>query len=192
MPGAIDDFVAALGRRLRGPRRLKRDLLAEARDGLIDAAEALEAAGLGRAEAERRAVAEFGEVAEVAPGYRAELTARQGRHTAALVFLSVPATTLMWSELWRGYPWDPASLTATPAWFLPLARLIDWLQILTGVAGGLALLAFGHLARRAGPSAQCARPSSRAGASTLPIAAVNRCQAERSPARALRPAEVRR
>src|SRR5690606_18066105 len=132
MPGAIDDFVAALGRRLGGPRRLKRDLLAEARDGLIDAAEALEAAGLGRAEAERRAVAEFGEVAEVAPGYQAELTARQGRHTAALVFLSVPATTLMWSELWRGYPWDPASLTATPAWFLPLARLIDWLQILTG------------------------------------------------------------
>ena len=152
MPGAsrIDDYVAALGHRLRGPRRLKRDLLAEARDGLVDAAEALQADGLGRAEAERLAIAEFGEVNEIAPGYQAELTARQGRHTAALLFVSVPATTLMWSELWRCYPWHPAAIHEAPSWFLPLAQLIDWIQILTGVAGALALLALGRFSRRLG------------------------------------------
>src|SRR5690606_13215836 len=112
MPGAIDDVVAALGRRLRGPRRLQRDLLAAAGDlvaaqrrrlggprgrsrdllakprgGRMDAAEAGEAAGLGGAEAERRAVGEFGEGGEEAPGYQADLTARQRRHTPALGFL---------------------------------------------------------------------------------------------------------
>jgi hypothetical protein len=153
----IDDHVAALGHRLRGPRRLKRDLLAEARDSLVDAAEALEAGGLDRDEAERVAVAEFGEVAEIVPGYQAELAACQGRRTAALLFVSVPATTLMWSELWHFYPWSPASLTEAPSWFLPLARLIDWLQILTGIAGALALLALGRFSRRVGDPCRLTR-----------------------------------
>jgi hypothetical protein len=151
MPGAsrIDDYVAALGRRLRGPRRLKRDLLAEARDGLADAAEALRADGLDRDEAERIAVAEFGDVAEIAPGYQAELAACQGRRTAALLFLSVPVTTLMWSALWRLHPWRPADPADIPAWFMPLAQGVDLVQAATGIAGALALLALGRAARRA-------------------------------------------
>ncbi|WP_246005242.1 hypothetical protein [[Actinomadura] parvosata] len=44
----------------------------------MDTADALEADGLERAEAERLAVAEFGAVHEVAPGYQAELTAVAG------------------------------------------------------------------------------------------------------------------
>ncbi len=152
MPGSsrIDDYVASLGHRLRGPRRLRRDLLAEARDGLADAAEALAADGLDREEAERLAVAEFGDVAEIAPGYQAELTACQGRHTAVLLFLSVPVTTLMWSALWRFYPWTPATMTDVPAWFIPLARGIDWLQIVAGIVGALALPALGRASRRVG------------------------------------------
>ena len=67
-----------------------------------------------------------------------------------LLFLSVPVTTLMWSALWRFYPWPPTTTTEVPAWFLPLARGIDWIQILTGIAGALALLALGRASRRVG------------------------------------------
>ncbi|MER5320950.1 permease prefix domain 1-containing protein [Streptosporangium roseum] len=72
----IDDFVDRLCRMLKGPSHAKRDLLAEARDGLVDAAEALERRGFGRVEAERRAVREFGLLGEIAHGYQRELSAQ--------------------------------------------------------------------------------------------------------------------
>src|SRR4051812_26337431 len=71
--GVIETYVAELGRTLRGPRRAKADLLAEARDSLVDAAGARERVGLPREEAEREAVAEFGAVPDIAPGYQTEL-----------------------------------------------------------------------------------------------------------------------
>jgi hypothetical protein len=56
----IDGYLAELDRVLYGPRRVKADLLAEVRGGLIDAAEAHERAGLDPEAAERMAVANFG------------------------------------------------------------------------------------------------------------------------------------
>ncbi|WP_181957865.1 permease prefix domain 1-containing protein [Nonomuraea longispora] len=79
-------------------------MVVEARDSLTDTADALEAEGLERAEAERVAVAEFGEVAEIASGYQAELTASAGRRLGVLMFAGLPITVLMWSLLWRAYP----------------------------------------------------------------------------------------
>jgi hypothetical protein len=73
--GVIDDYVTALDRTLRGPRRARRDLVTEARDSLTDCAEAYLAEGMDQAGAERMAVADFGTVAEIAPGYQEELTA---------------------------------------------------------------------------------------------------------------------
>ncbi|MGN9783308.1 permease prefix domain 1-containing protein [Nonomuraea sp. ZG12] len=70
----IDDYVDRLHRRLKGPPRIKRDLLAEARDGLLDATDAWQRRGLGRAEAERTAVREFGPFGEIARGYQRELS----------------------------------------------------------------------------------------------------------------------
>jgi hypothetical protein len=55
----IDGYLAELDRVLYGPRRVKADLLAEVRGGLIDAAEAHERAGLEPEAAERMAVADF-------------------------------------------------------------------------------------------------------------------------------------
>lgn len=74
--GHIDDHVSRLRRALRGPRRLKRDLLAEARDGLLDAALTGERRGLGRTEAERAAVREFGTVEEVVGSFQEVLAGR--------------------------------------------------------------------------------------------------------------------
>src|SRR5207244_7286136 len=86
----VDRYVAGLGAALRGPRRVKADLLVEARDSLVDAAEAYRAEGATQAEADRQAVAEFGTLAEIVPAYQAELAVAQGRRTALLIALALP------------------------------------------------------------------------------------------------------
>ncbi|MBF8190554.1 hypothetical protein ITP53_33545 [Nonomuraea sp. K274] len=143
----IDDYVTELDHALAGPHGPKRDLVVEARDSLIDTADALEADGLDRAEAERVAVAEFGAVAEVAPGYQAELTCASGRRLGVLLFVSVPITVLMWSVLWRIYPAGDDAWLHQPTWFLAVSRLLDVVQLSTGLYGGLVLFALGRGAR---------------------------------------------
>jgi hypothetical protein len=143
----IDDYVTELDRTLTGPPGPKRDLVVEARDSLIDTADALEADGLERAEAERIAVAEFGPVAEVAPGYQTELTCASGRRLGFLLFVSVPVTALMWSLLWRMHPAGDDVVLNQPGWYLPVSRLLDIFQLAIGVYGGLVLLALGRGAR---------------------------------------------
>ncbi|MFC4120244.1 permease prefix domain 1-containing protein [Nonomuraea zeae] len=143
----IDDYVADLNRALSGPYGPKRDMVVEARHSLSDTADALEADGLERLEAERLAVAEFGEIAEVAPGYQAELTASSGRRLGVLLFISVPLTVLMWSVLWRLYPATEEVWASQPAWFGPVSRLLDVVQLATGLYGGLALFALSRGAR---------------------------------------------
>jgi hypothetical protein len=94
----VDDYLAALSRELRGPRRRKADLLAEARDHLTDATEAFEADGLDTDEAEKHAVADFGTIQEVAPGYRADLAVSQSRRTAVLLFAALIIQPIVWQE----------------------------------------------------------------------------------------------
>jgi hypothetical protein len=140
----IDDYVAGLRRLLHGPVRARRDLLAEARDGLLDAAEAYEAEGRTRAEAERLAIEDFGHPAEIAPGYQEELAVAQGRRTAALIFVSVSLTALMWSLVWKVFPEPPTAAVVRPEWYTPLSRIVDYNQLATGVVAGIALLALGR------------------------------------------------
>lgn len=143
----IDDYVAELNRAITGPPGPKRDLVVEARDSLTDTADALEAEGLDRTEAERVAVAEFGPVAEIAPDYQAELTSASGRRLGFLLFVSVPITTLMWSVLWRIHPAADDVVLDQPGWYMPVSRLLDIFQLAVGVYGGLVLLALGRGAR---------------------------------------------
>lgn len=112
----IDAYVADLDAALSGPRRVRTDLLAEARDGLVDAAEAYAAAGYPPDEAQRRAVADFGMVAAVAPAYRRELAAAQGWRTTLWVLLTQLTVyiegNLSWRvvDLWHGQRPGPAYL----------------------------------------------------------------------------------
>lgn len=140
----IDDYVADLGRALTGPSGPKRDLVVEARDSLVDTAEALEAEGLCRAEAELLAVREFGAVADIAPGYQDELTAVAGRRLGLLLFLTVPVMVLAWALVWADYPADPAAWANRPEWFGAASRLLDFAHLATGLYGGLALFALGR------------------------------------------------
>src|SRR4051812_33311603 len=95
----IEAYVAELAEALRGPRAVKADMLAEARDGLIDATEALRGSGWDAAAAERRAVADFGPVARVAPDYQLQLGLSQGRRTALLLCLTLGAQPVLWRVL---------------------------------------------------------------------------------------------
>jgi hypothetical protein len=113
-PDPVDLYVAALARRLRGPARLRRSMLAETRAGLLDAAAAHRDAAV--------AVAEFGSVAEIAPAYQAELTAAQSRRTAVLLVALFPALVLGWGLLWSsGVAWTGPAPTAVRL----LARVQD-------------------------------------------------------------------
>ncbi|MEU8223384.1 permease prefix domain 1-containing protein [Kribbella sp. NPDC048915] len=125
----IDEYLAALSKELRGPRRRKADLLAEARDHLTDAAEAFEADGLDRHAAEQHAVADFGAVEDVAPGYRADLAVSQSRRTAILLFAALIIQPIVWRQgawSWNSGPDDPSALN-------------DGLQLLVRYVGTLAI-----------------------------------------------------
>jgi len=138
---AIDAYVAELDGALRGPRRAKADLLAEARDSLVDAAEAYDRRGVGRAVAERRAVREFGTVDEIAPEYQTELALAQGRRTALLVFVVVGLQYLISEQAVRSGVFDGPRRPG-PGYAL-LAHTVDWLGIGTILGALLAVLACG-------------------------------------------------
>lgn len=132
-PSAIDTYLTDLSTALRGPRRVKAGLLEEARDGLLEAAEADQAAGAERPVAERRAVAEFGRVPDVVPDYQRVLGFAQARRTAVLVFLVTALQSIGSTFAWRtaGLGW-----TSDPGPFYYLASsVVDWtgvgLKVLT-------------------------------------------------------------
>ena len=124
----IEAYVANLDRALRGPRRVKADLLREARDGLVDAAESYTVAGLTPRQAAHRAVAEFGTVAQVAPGYQRELGSAQSVRTALLICLVLGPQDAAWDLVQP----DQALGSAGGAYEI-LLGLMSWL-------GGAALI----------------------------------------------------
>lgn len=140
--GPLDAYSRDLDAHLRGPRRLRRDLVAEARGGLADAADDLAACGLPREEAERTAVAEFGPVRELAPQFQERLTVAEGRRTGVVLAVTYPALLLAWDLLWRGVETSVAPSPQTPVSILvvDLARLNDWVTLLVAVTGAVALL----------------------------------------------------
>jgi hypothetical protein len=144
----IEAYVRELSNALSGPKRLKDDLLTEARHGLVDAAEAYEDQGLGRSAAERRAIAEFGAVTEVVPAYQSELGAAQSRRTAVLVISVLAPQNLIWTG-------EPA--THLGVWYSLLQGSMAWLGGLVITASLLATLASGLGLRYLGPDRPVAR-----------------------------------
>ena len=148
--GVIEEYVGDLGQRLRGPAHVKADLLAEARDSLADAADSYRDTGLSTEDAERRAVAEFGPLAAVVPGYQAELAAAHAATMLRTVMLLIPLTYVLWElnrMFWIG-PWSAFDGGPTPGWYLFVSRAngyVPW--IITAIAGA-SLLAGRLLSRR--------------------------------------------
>jgi hypothetical protein len=140
-PDDIDGFVAGLNERLRGPRRVRDDLVAEARHSLVDAAEAYQDAGLAPAEARRRAVAEFGGYPEIVPDYQAELAVAQGRRTVLLIAVALPLLVVTAPLMWWRSPW--AGHVALPVGYARLTAGFDVLSIAGSVLAVLVLVGYG-------------------------------------------------
>jgi hypothetical protein len=96
----LEQHVHELGRRLRGPRGAREDLLREVRDHLVDATEAGERRGLAREEAIGQAVASFGAADQLAPGYQAVLSVGMSRRTSLLLLVTLIAQPAVW-EIWE-------------------------------------------------------------------------------------------
>ncbi|OLF18419.1 permease prefix domain 1-containing protein [Actinophytocola xanthii] len=131
----IDSYVAALERALRGPRRARWCMVAEARTGLRDAAAAYRAGGLSPEQAAERAVRDFGPVSEIAPLFQDELVAARGRWSAALLAVVFPAMLLGWDLLWSS---GAVSREPAPAQDL-VASLAALQDVLTAVVALVAL-----------------------------------------------------
>lgn len=136
----VETYLTGLSRALSGPRRRKADLLAEARDSLVDATEAFEVDGLSRQEAEQQAVADFGDLSEVVPGYRAELGIAQGRRTAVMLCLVMLAQPIIWKEGVWAWNQHPVSSGGFAAFLNQLVMVVGSIAITGSV---LALVATG-------------------------------------------------
>jgi hypothetical protein len=163
----IDAYIDELSRRLRGPRRVKADLIAEARDALLDAASAYERGGLVRPAAEARAVDEFGPVDEIGPEYQVELAFSQGHRTALSLFFILVGQAAAWQAIWpviRPEPVaDPTSMSAS------LSSAVAWLGAFALVGSLVAALACGIGVRRL--SGACGQVIRATGALALAVAA---------------------
>jgi hypothetical protein len=147
--GAIDGYVRQVEQRLPGRYGLRKDLLAELRGGLNDAAAAYRRDGLSAPQAELLAVREAGPADELAAEYRAELVASQGQRTAALIGLTLPAVVLAWTLMWRfgGDAMVAGQWPVSPMTFV-LARVVDWAAFAGGAAALVGLVVLVWSARR--------------------------------------------
>jgi hypothetical protein len=153
----IEAYVAAVGDRLRGPRRLRADMLAEIRDAIQDASHdpTAEVGPDGKAEGgadlEEQAVADFGPAEEVAAGLQEVLAFVQARRTAwgLLVVLGARhlltlATAGMWSHWWHGV--QPGVV------YTLMSRTVDGLVVASLVLAVATVVVFGRAVRRGVPS----------------------------------------
>jgi hypothetical protein len=166
----IEAYVAELDRNLRGPYRAKRDMLIEAHDSLVDATASHQKAGLDPLDAERRAVAEFGDIAEIAPGYQAELGLAQCRRTAWVVIATLVVQTVVWDNLL------PVLFAQRPAAGGALAEGVDtsveWLGGVLWAAAFALLIGSGIGSRYLHPGARLVRTTGMFGLVTSGILAL--------------------
>jgi hypothetical protein len=93
---AVEGYLAEVIARLPGPARVPAGLVAELRSGLLDAADAYRSAGLPPAQAALAAIREFGDPAQVAAGFTAEIAASQARRVAVTLLVTGPLVGLLW------------------------------------------------------------------------------------------------
>jgi hypothetical protein len=122
---------------------LRRSILAELRDGLLEACAAHQAHSLTPTQAAAAATAEFGDPHALAAAFTPELAAAQARRTALALIRSGPLVGVLWVTALASSHLAP--LPPTGLWVvLPMVAL----ALLVGVpAGLLAVAATGRLGR---------------------------------------------
>ncbi|MBB5855167.1 permease prefix domain 1-containing protein [Amycolatopsis umgeniensis] len=170
---AIQAYIDDLDRRLSGSAGAKADLLTEARDGLHDAAEAYREGGIDGADAERRAVADFGPADLIAREYQAELGLRRDIRVLWELIVGVPMLILAWDLARVLSSGDWTRLGHPPSWYYRAIGAADILAALSPmVAVGGVIVARLLSRRREGPSIARVVSWSLAGAVGLNLLAV--------------------
>jgi HAAS len=100
----LDTFVSALREYLPGPSKLRAEILAEVRDGLIESVDDHVGAGLEEQDARDRALREFGDPIALARSFLPELAAERARRTAQAVLLTAPLVIGLWLAAARSRP----------------------------------------------------------------------------------------
>jgi hypothetical protein len=118
----VEGYLAELTALLPGPSRARAGIVAELRSGLVDATEAHRSAGLPSAQAALAAIHEFGDPAQVAAGFRAEIAASQARRAAIALLVTGPLVGLLW-------------IATAAASHLRIGLVLPWHW--TGIAAGL-------------------------------------------------------
>jgi hypothetical protein len=93
---AVERYLAEVAAQLPGSRRVRSDIVAELRSGLLDAMDARCSAGLPPCEAVQAAISEFGDPAQVAAGFRTEIAAGLARRAAVAVLVTGPLVGALW------------------------------------------------------------------------------------------------
>lgn len=153
--GPIERYADGLAAALRGPRRLRDEMVTEARHSLQDAADAFVDAGLDPDGAERRAVREFGGYREVVPAYQAELAIVQGRRTATWIALVLPLINLLEPLMWWDSPWGSRDNVSPVYWVL--VEHFQYFSFLAAAVAGLVIVGFGWGSRYLRDSVRYAR-----------------------------------
>ena len=146
--GVIEHYVSALDRRLRGPAHLKADLVTEARDSLVDAAENYREGGWPDTTAQRRAVEDFGPVAVIARDFQGVLAVAHSARTLRTLLVVIPLTHVLWElnrKFWIG-AWGNFG-GPPPEWYLLIARANDLSAWVAAAFAVIALLVGRQLAR---------------------------------------------
>ena len=147
---AVEDYLAGVTARLPGPARAHAGIVAELRSGLLDAADAHRSGGLPPAQAALAAIREFGDPAQVAAGFRAEIAAGQARRVAVALLVTGPLVGLLWIATAAAshlgirliLPWQWAGLS-------PGLRVgIDLVAVAAGVTAWAAILGIATTGRR--------------------------------------------
>jgi hypothetical protein len=121
---AVEQYLADVAARLRGPRAARTRIVAELRDGLTEAIEAHLVRGMSPGTSVTTAIDEFGTPATVAGSFAGELATASARRTIAAFLLTGPCVGVWWLLLLHPAPWRTgivALLAAIPA--LPLIVL---------------------------------------------------------------------
>lgn len=132
------DYLASLDAALVGPRRVRRDLVQEARDHLEDATAAYVRAGYDQRDAAAMAVRDFGSVDEVAPAFQTTLAVASSRRTALLLLAVLSVQPFVWDG-----PWSTSEASPTGTLYAVLDVGVEVLGGVVLAAAALLVLATG-------------------------------------------------
>jgi len=120
----IESYLTEVAARLVGPARMRGAILAELRDGLMEALGTRLARGVEPAHAAAAAIGEFGDPPSVARGFASELAAATARRVAFALASTGPPIGLLWAAAYAG---RFGLVHVGPPWRWPAAPTGAWL-----------------------------------------------------------------